>query len=127
MRKHNIDVPNAYKDKDSTPNSFKGKGQALMANTSSSMEWILDSGASYHMGSSKDDFCSLNKSKVPHIFVGDDTKMEVEGKGNIEMETGEFKDVLYVPNLSSNLLSVYQITHLGDGHKVEFLPDSVQV
>ena len=62
---------------------------------------------------------------MPHIFVGDDTKMEVEGKGHIEMETGEFKDVLYVPNLSSNLLSVYQITHLGDGHKVEFLLNSV--
>ena len=43
------------------------------------------------------------------------------------MENAEFKDVLYVPNLTSNLLSVYQITHLGDGHKVEFLPHSVQV
>ena len=53
--------------------------------------------------------------------------MEVEGKGNVEMENGEFKDVLYVPNLSSNLLSIYQITHLGDGHKVEFIPDSVMV
>ena len=64
---------------------------------------------------------------VLHIFVGDDTKMEVEGKGHVEMENGEFKYVLYVPNLSSNLLSVYQITHLGDGHKVEFLPNSVMV
>ena len=81
MRKHNIDVPNAYKDKDSTPNSFKGKGQALMANTSSSTEWILDSGASYHMGSSKRHFSTLKWSKVPHIFVGDDTKIEVEGEG----------------------------------------------
>ena len=53
--------------------------------------------------------------------------MEVKGKGHVEMENGEFKDVLYVPNLSSNLLSIYQITHLGDGHKVEFLPDSVMV
>ena len=77
------------------------------------------------MGSSWNDFFSLNKSKVPHIFMGDDTKMEVEGNGHIEMETGEFKDVLYIPNLSSNLLSVYQITHLGDGHKVEFVPDSL--
>ena len=45
----------------------------------------------------------------------------------MEMENGEFKDVLYVPNLSFNLLSIYQITHLRDGHRVEFLPDSIQV
>ena len=43
------------------------------------------------------------------------------------MENGEFKDVLYFPNLSSNLLSIYQITHLGDGHKVEFHPDLVKM
>ena len=59
--------------------------------------------------------------------MGDDTKMEVEGKGHVEVENGELKDVLYVPNLSYNLLLVYQITHFGDGHKVEFLPDSVMV
>ena len=43
------------------------------------------------------------------------------------MENGEFKDILYIPNLSSNLLSFYQITHLGDGHKFEFLSHSVMV
>ena len=59
--------------------------------------------------------------------MGDDTKMEVEGKGHGEMENGEFKDVIYVPNLSSNLLSIYQITHLGNGNKVEFLPNLVMV
>ena len=32
--------------------------------------------------------------------------MEVEGKGNVEMENGEFKDALYGPDLSSNLLSI---------------------
>ena len=59
--------------------------------------------------------------------MGNDSKMEVEGKGNVEMENGGFQEVLYVPNLSSNLLSIYQITHIGDGHRVEFLPDSVKV
>ena len=59
--------------------------------------------------------------------MGDDTKMEVEGKGNVEMENGEFQKNFYVPNVSSNLLLIYEITHLRDGHRVEFLPDSVQV
>ena len=83
-----------------------------MAISNSSTKWILDSGASYHMGSSNEDFSSLNQSKVPHIFMGNNTKMEVEGKGNVEMENGKFQNVLYVPNLSSNLLSIYQVTQL---------------
>ena len=53
--------------------------------------------------------------------------MEVEGKGHVEMENGEFKDVLYIPNLSFNLLLVYYITNLLDGHKLEFLSDLVMV
>ena len=61
-----------------------------MASSSSSGEWILDLGASYHMGSSKEDFSSLKQSKIPHIFVGDYTKMEFEGKGHMEMENGEY-------------------------------------
>ena len=88
-----------------------------MESSSSSREWILDLGASYHMGSSKGDFSLLEQSKVPHIFVGNDTQVEAEGKGQVEMENGEFKYVLYVPNLISYLLSIYQITHYGGGNK----------
>ena len=88
MTKQNVPVPNAYKEKGSPSSDSKGKGQALMSNSSSLVEWILDSSASYHMGSSKGDFSSLKQSKVLHIFVGDDTKMEVEGKAHVEMENG---------------------------------------
>ena len=98
-----------------------------MESSSSSWEWILDSGATYHMGSLKRYFSSLKKSNVPHIFVGNDTQVDVKGKGQIEMENGELKDVLYVPNLSTNLLSIYQITLYGGGNKVEFLPDLVMM
>ena len=56
------------------------------------------------MGYSKGIFSSLEQSKVPHIFVGNDTQVEFEGKGQVEIENGEFKDVLYVPHLSSNIL-----------------------
>ena len=98
-----------------------------MATSGSSQQWILDSGATHHMGSSREQFSSLEPSKVPHIFIGDDTQVEVEGEGSVDMDNGTFENVLYVPNLSANLLSIYQITHYGDGKKVEFLPDSVVV
>ncbi|MGI4370261.1 GAG-pre-integrase domain-containing protein, partial [Klebsiella pneumoniae] len=48
-------------------------------------------------------------------------------KGSVDMDDGTFENVLYVPNLSTNLLSIYQITHYGNGKKVEFTPDSVVV
>ena len=78
LRKKKIQVPSTFND--STSPTSKGKGKTLMENESSSLEWILYSGVSYHMGSSKGDFSSLKKSEVPHTFMGDDTKMEVEGK-----------------------------------------------
>ena len=59
IKKDNVPLPNAYKDKGSSSDS-KGKGHALMANSNSSKEWILDLGASYHMCSSKEDFSWLN-------------------------------------------------------------------
>ena len=69
MKKHNVILPNAYKDKGSSSNS-KGKGQTLMENSNSSKEWILDSGASYHMGSSREDFSSFEVVKgTTHLCV----------------------------------------------------------
>ena len=53
--------------------------------------------------------------------------MEVERIGKVQMENGELKDVLHVPSMNSNLLSIYQITHYGGGNKVEFLSNSVMV
>ena len=41
MKKHNVPFPNAYKDNGSSLDS-NGKGKALMANSNSSKEWILD-------------------------------------------------------------------------------------
>ena len=79
------------------------------------------------MGASREKFSSMKPSNVPYIYVGNDTQVEVQGKGNVEMDNGIFKDVLHVPNLSTNLLSIYQIIHYGCGNKVDFLPDIVVV
>ena len=79
------------------------------------------------MGALREQVSSLTPSHVPHIYVGNDTQVEVQGKGNIELENGIFIDVLHVPQLSTNLVSIYQITHYGSSNKVEFLPNTVVV
>ena len=45
----------------------------------------------------------------------------------MQFEDGSFENVLHIPRLSVNLLSVYQMTHTGSGRKVEFTPDSVSI
>jgi hypothetical protein len=42
--------------------------------------------------------------------MGDDTPIAVAGEGRVELHNGSFENVLHVPNLSINILSVYQIT-----------------
>ena len=54
-------------------------------------------------------------------------KWKLKEKVKLRWKSGAFKDLLYVPNHTSNLLSVYQITHCGGGNKAEFLPDLVVV
>ena len=49
------------------------------------------------------------------------------GKGRIDLDHGSFKDVLYVPGLASNLLSVYQMTFTGSPKKVIFFLDDVEI
>ena len=35
--------------------------------------------------------------------------------------------VLYVPSLASNLLSVYQMTHIGVTNRLNFIPNDVEI
>ena len=46
-------------------------------------------------------------SKGPPIVLGDDSLTDNLGKGRIDLDHGNFNNVLYVPGLASNLLSVY--------------------
>ena len=72
-----------------------------------------------------DIFSSIEPCTSPHILMGNNTYMKVCGKGSIPMEGGTFNDVLCVPSLTTNLLSIYQITHGAQGKIVEFTPDYV--
>ena len=85
--------------------------------------WVVDSGATCHVCNSKELFEDFHPLQVPQqVTVGDGRNLEAVGTGVVPLKLklleGEFKigrlsDVLYVPKLAYNLLSVPRITELG--------------
>nr|GEU43594.1 hypothetical protein [Tanacetum cinerariifolium] len=71
--------------------------------------WFLDSGCSNHMCGNKERFVDLDQSFSNTVKLGNNTRMTVEGKGNIKLvlngATYVIRDVYYVPELKNNLLS----------------------
>jgi hypothetical protein len=103
----------------------KGNHHALVTINSSSYSWIIDSGASHHMVAKEDVFTSLSSRCGPPILMGDDTPIVVAVEGRVELPNGIFENVLHVPKLSINILSVYQITQTSK--RIEFTSDSITV
>ena len=91
-----------------------------MESTSKSMALLIDFGASNHMMDSKDSFSSLDTIKSIPIHMGDDSTIISKGQGTGNLEHGYFSNVLYVPLLASNLLSVYQMIDTGVPKRVSF-------
>ena len=115
LKKHNISAPASARKDDSEEEDeeYQREGHALKACCSSAHVFLIDSGASNHMAASKESFSSFQSFDGPSIQMGNNSKVKTKGKGSIQLEHGRFKDVLFVPSLASNLLSVYQMTHTG--------------
>jgi hypothetical protein len=99
----------------------------LIAINSSPDAWIVDSRASHHMVATKETYSSLDACKVHPIQMGDNSPVEVTDKGRIELTNRNFENVLHVPKLSVNLLSVYQMTNSDTRKKVIFTPNAVDI
>lgn len=92
-------------------------------------EWYVDSGASKHVTGSKSLLRNLEMGSSFRISTAGGEKLNVAGKGVAEISTclGEIKfdNVLYVPGVTKNLLSVGTIT---DGNtRLKLLFDSGKV
>jgi hypothetical protein len=69
----------------------------------------------------------LDACKGPPILMGDNSPVEVTDKEIIELTNGSFENVLQVPKLSINLLSVYQMTKYVTGKRDIFTPDAMDI
>ena len=63
-------------------------------------------------------FSTMHECNTKQIFVGDDRSLSVVGSGIVLVENSHFSDVLCVPKICCKLLTVYQITHSGEGKKL---------
>jgi hypothetical protein len=79
------------------------------------------------MDSTKVVYYSLDACKGPPILMGDNSLVEVTDKGRIELTNRSFENVLHIPKLSFNILSVYHMTNSGTGNKFIFTPNSVDI
>ena len=85
MKKHNINLEHSSPSSSGMALSACGcqasrSSYALNVSSSShSHEWLIDSGASYHMAKNKTMFSSLNDCNTKHIYVGDDRSLSVVG------------------------------------------------
>ena len=118
-------IPEGGKKKNTEDSNSKKDNSihALIAKNSSLDVWIVDSRESHHMVVSKVVYTSLDACKGPPILIGDNSYVKVIGKGRIELTNGSFENVLHVPKLYVNLLSVYQMTNSSTGKKVIFTPN----
>jgi hypothetical protein len=51
-------------------------------------------------------FSSLSSCSRIHFLMGDDTPLAVVGEGGVEIHNRSFENILHVPNISMNPLSV---------------------
>ena len=129
LKKHNIIAPASARMAEHTEDTeyyFK-RGHALKASYSIAHVFLINFGVSNHMVASRESFSSLQSFDGPSIQLGNNSKVQTKGKGSIKIEHGRFKDVLFVPSLASNLLSVYQMTHTRSPKRVIFGPGSVEI
>ncbi|RVW70340.1 Retrovirus-related Pol polyprotein from transposon RE1 [Vitis vinifera] len=83
------------------------------ANKSTSKSWLVDSGCTNHMTNNQDLFRELDRTTISKVRIGNGEYIPVKGKGTvaIESQTGLklIYDVLFVPDIDQNLLSVGQL------------------
>jgi len=98
------------------PNSSRNTEFGLRVQNNSI--WYLDTGASNHMCGDENMFDELSKIEARHVSFGDASKVMVKGRGTIcfsqkNGRIGTIRDVYYVPDLKTNILSMGQLMEKG--------------
>lgn len=91
-------------------------------NNSQKNTWLIDSGCTNHMSKYLSIFSSIDPIIKPKIKLGNGDIVQAKGRGIVTVSTTKgtkvIKNVLFIPELDQNLLSVTQM--LKNGYGVAF-------
>jgi len=83
---------------------------------------MIDSGCTHHMTANFENFKTLDRTYSSKVKLGDGRLVDVKGKGVVSVQTSLgtklISDVLFVPEIQHNLLSVGQL--LDKNYSLEF-------
>jgi hypothetical protein len=72
-------------------------------------------------------YYSLDACKFPPILMGENSPVEVTDKGRIELTNKSFENVLHVPKIYVNILSMYQMKNYDTENKFIFTPNAMDI
>ena len=91
---------------------------ACLYTSSSSIDWILDSGASHHVTPSKTNFVSYELGDYGRVHLGNNHFCDIVGVGDVRIQAKDgndilLKQVMHVPEMCMSLISVEQLDDEG--------------
>ena len=86
-------------------------------------DWIIDSGASFHVTPFRELFCRFTAGKYGVVFLGNDHACHIIGMGGIQLVLSNgsqltLSDVRYILDIRQNLISTCQLDD--DGYRTVF-------
>ncbi|KAL2243395.1 UNVERIFIED_CONTAM: Retrovirus-related Pol polyprotein from transposon TNT 1-94 [Sesamum indicum] len=95
----------------------------LLSVSSSSDDWVVDSGASFHSCNNKDIMEPYTSGDFGLVYLADNKPLKIVGKGDVRIKStnGSYwtlHDVRHIPGLKRNLISVGQLD--SDGFHTTF-------
>lgn len=122
--KHKTKTVTLLSDDTQSNNAFSASGIKMTNEI-----WVVDSGASQHMCVCKDDLENVQRSSTKYVNTPDGRKLEVTCVGDLlaRVDNNDIKisNVLCVPRLMANLLSISCISK--SGNRVSFVNDNCEI
>ncbi|KAJ8877201.1 hypothetical protein PR048_021655 [Dryococelus australis] len=117
-----------FRNKDNRAVSRENFKVAFLTESSSKdqeVTWFLDSGCTSHMANTNQSLLNVSNYDSKIMISKIDENLYAKHKGDIEYKECVRKDVLYVPGLTKNLLSINKITE--SGGSVKFAEDKMEI